>query len=50
MKAIVVTSGGKLIHVAETVAKEGCWSLLKGGFVANFTGSVHLSFKVIRLD
>ncbi|XP_039068611.1 endo-1,4-beta-xylanase 5-like isoform X2 [Hibiscus syriacus] len=33
-------SGGKLIHGGETIAKQGCWSLLKGGIVAEFSGHV----------
>ncbi|KAK6241185.1 hypothetical protein SCA6_006574 [Theobroma cacao] len=36
------TSDGKLIRGGETIAKQGCWSLLKGGIVAQFTSPVEI--------
>ncbi|GMI74607.1 hypothetical protein like AT4G33820 [Hibiscus trionum] len=35
-------SDGKLIHGGETIAKKGCWSLLKGGIVAESSGLVEI--------
>ncbi|KAJ0078263.1 hypothetical protein Patl1_37385 [Pistacia atlantica] len=40
--AVFETPDGKLIHGGKVVAKHGCWSLLKGGLVANFTGLVQI--------
>ncbi|XP_038681222.1 endo-1,4-beta-xylanase 5-like isoform X2 [Tripterygium wilfordii] len=36
------TSHGDLIHGGKAAAKQGCWSLLKGGLVANFSGTVDI--------
>ncbi|XP_022762139.1 uncharacterized protein LOC111308053 [Durio zibethinus] len=36
------TSDGKLIRGGETIAKQGCWSLLKGGIVAKFSSPVEI--------
>ncbi|GKV19816.1 hypothetical protein SLEP1_g30033 [Rubroshorea leprosula] len=36
------TSEGTLIPGGEVVAKQGCWSLLKGGIVANFSSPVEI--------
>ncbi|XVF44978.1 hypothetical protein PTKIN_Ptkin02bG0168100 [Pterospermum kingtungense] len=36
------TSDGKLIRGGETLAKQGCWSLLKGGIVAQFSSLVEI--------
>ncbi|XVE49336.1 hypothetical protein DITRI_Ditri01bG0074800 [Diplodiscus trichospermus] len=36
------TSDGKLMHVGESLAKQGCWSLLKGGMVAKFSSLVEI--------
>ncbi|TXG64096.1 hypothetical protein EZV62_011090 [Acer yangbiense] len=43
--AIFKTSDGKLLYGGKVLAKHGCWSLLKGGLVANFTSSAHIIFK-----
>ncbi|OMO73882.1 Glycoside hydrolase, family 10 [Corchorus capsularis] len=36
------TSDGELIRGGETIAKQGCWSLLKGGIVAKFSTPVEI--------
>ncbi|KAK4849077.1 hypothetical protein QYF36_020563 [Acer negundo] len=43
--AVFKTSDGKLSYGGKVLAKQGCWSLLKGGLVANFTSSAHIIFK-----
>ncbi|MFQ6630167.1 hypothetical protein Gotur_007021, partial [Gossypium turneri] len=40
-------SNGELVHGGETMAKQGCWSLLKGGIVAEFTGVVEILLMVV---
>ncbi|XP_038903280.1 endo-1,4-beta-xylanase 5-like [Benincasa hispida] len=39
------SKGGQILHGGETMAKHGCWSLLKGGIVSNFTGQAELIFE-----
>ncbi|KAF4382329.1 hypothetical protein G4B88_011281 [Cannabis sativa] len=36
---------GYLIHGGTTTANSGCWTLLKGGMVANFSGPLDISFE-----
>ncbi|XP_021745750.1 uncharacterized protein LOC110711639 [Chenopodium quinoa] len=36
---------GKYLHGGTVIAEQGCWSMLKGGIVANFTGTVDLTFE-----
>ena len=40
------SKGGQILHGGETMAKHGCWSLLKGGIVSNFTGQAEIIFEV----
>lgn len=40
------TSDGKMIHGGKVIAKHGCWSLLKGGLLPNFTSVVEIFLKV----
>lgn len=40
------TIDGKFIHGGYVLAKHGCWSLLKGGMVAHFSGPVEILFEV----
>lgn len=40
-------SNGELVLGGETMATQGCWSLLKGGIVAEFTGVVEILLMVI---
>ncbi|XP_022149135.1 uncharacterized protein LOC111017628 [Momordica charantia] len=37
--------GSEILHGGETIAKHGCWSLLKGGVVSNFTGNAEVFFE-----
>ncbi|KAJ4831564.1 hypothetical protein Tsubulata_029497 [Turnera subulata] len=39
------TAEGKLIRGGMAIAKHGCWSLLKGGMVARFSGPVEILFE-----
>ena len=48
--AVFKTSDGKLLYGGKVLAKQGCWSLLKGGLVANFTSSAHIIFKVTTFE
>ncbi|XP_022942930.1 uncharacterized protein LOC111447814 [Cucurbita moschata] len=36
---------GQILHGGETIAKQGCWSLLKGGIVSDFTGHAEVFFE-----
>ncbi|KAK9286877.1 hypothetical protein L1049_015283 [Liquidambar formosana] len=39
------TTSGGLIQGGTVMAEHGCWSMLKGGIVANFSGPVDILFK-----
>ncbi|CAA7025209.1 unnamed protein product [Microthlaspi erraticum] len=39
------TEDGRLVHGGEVRAKQGCWSLLKGGIVPNVSGPVDILFQ-----
>ncbi|CAN7015749.1 unnamed protein product [Brassica rapa subsp. trilocularis] len=39
------SESGRLVHGGEVRAKQGCWSLLKGGIVPNVSGPVDIFFK-----
>ncbi|XP_010673245.2 endo-1,4-beta-xylanase 5-like isoform X1 [Beta vulgaris subsp. vulgaris] len=36
---------GKFLHGGTVIAEQGCWSMLKGGIVATFSGPVDLTFE-----
>lgn len=40
------SSKGGVVHGGKVTAKHGCWTLLKGGMVANFTSLVDILFEV----
>ncbi|CAO2831469.1 unnamed protein product [Amaranthus hypochondriacus] len=37
--------GKEYLHGGTVIAKHGCWSMLKGGILANFSGPVHITFE-----
>ncbi|VVB10463.1 unnamed protein product [Arabis nemorensis] len=39
------TENGRLVHGGEVRAKQGCWSLLKGGIVPDVSGLVNIFFE-----
>lgn len=39
-------SSGDIIEAGTVIARHGCWSMLKGGIVANVTTPAHIIFKV----
>ncbi|XP_021837830.1 endo-1,4-beta-xylanase 5-like [Spinacia oleracea] len=39
------SSSGNYLHGGTVIAEQGCWSMLKGGIVANFSGPVDLTFE-----
>ncbi|CAN6915833.1 unnamed protein product [Brassica oleracea] len=39
------SENGRLVHGGEVRAKQGCWSLLKGGIVPNVSGPVDIFFE-----
>lgn len=39
-------SSGAIFEIGTVVASHGCWSMLKGGVVANVTAPAHIIFKV----
>lgn len=39
-------NGDELVRGGHVIAKRGCWSLLKGGIVANFSSPVEILFEV----
>ncbi|XP_051132506.1 endo-1,4-beta-xylanase 5-like [Andrographis paniculata] len=43
--AIVRTRSGSFQHIGWVNARRGCWSMLKGGFLANTSGHAHLYFE-----
>ncbi|KAJ0009966.1 hypothetical protein Pint_33673 [Pistacia integerrima] len=43
--AVFKTSDGKLIPGGKVIAKHGCWSLLKGGLLPNFTSVMEIFLK-----
>ncbi|GAV65131.1 Glyco_hydro_10 domain-containing protein, partial [Cephalotus follicularis] len=42
---VLANSDGELIRGGQVIAKHGCWSLLKGGITANFSGLVEIFFE-----
>ncbi|KAG8650626.1 hypothetical protein MANES_07G059300v8 [Manihot esculenta] len=43
--AVLRTAGGELIRVGKVIARDGCWSFIKGGVFANFSGPAVLLFQ-----
>ncbi|KAF2294412.1 hypothetical protein GH714_010785 [Hevea brasiliensis] len=39
------TAAGELIRAGNVIASDGCWSLLKGGIFANFSGPAEILFE-----
>jgi hypothetical protein len=39
-------NGSELVRAGHVIAKNGCWSLLKGGIVANFSSPAEILFEV----
>jgi hypothetical protein len=39
-------NGSELVRGGHVIAKNGCWSLLKGGIVANFSSPAEILFEV----
>jgi hypothetical protein len=46
VSVVFKTNGSELIHGGHVIAKQGCWSLLKGGIVANFSTPAEILFEV----
>ncbi|GAB2268132.1 hypothetical protein Dimus_003111 [Dionaea muscipula] len=44
VSAVFRSPDGKLLHGGTAIAEGGCWSMLKGGFVANFSGPADVLF------
>lgn len=40
------TKGSELVRGGQVIAKHGCWTLLKGGIVANFSSPAEILFEV----
>ncbi|KAK7343527.1 hypothetical protein VNO77_12324 [Canavalia gladiata] len=45
VSVIFKINGGKLVRGGQVIAKNGCWTLLKGGIVANFSSPSEILFK-----
>lgn len=43
--AVLRTAAGEQIRVGKVIARDGCWSLIKGGVFANFSGPAVLLFQ-----
>lgn len=41
-----IPGGNEYLHGGTVIAEQGCWSMLKGGIVANISGPVDLTFEV----
>lgn len=46
VSVVFKTTDGELVRGGEVIAEHGCWSLLKGGTVANFSAPVKILFQV----
>ncbi|KAJ9175130.1 hypothetical protein P3X46_013712 [Hevea brasiliensis] len=42
---VLRTAAGELIRAGNVIATDGCWSLLKGGIFANFSGPAEILFE-----
>ncbi|XP_058739107.1 endo-1,4-beta-xylanase 5-like [Vicia villosa] len=45
VSVVFKTNGSELVHGGHVIAKHGCWSLLKGGIVANFSSPAEILFE-----
>ncbi|GAU45000.1 hypothetical protein TSUD_87910 [Trifolium subterraneum] len=45
VSAVFKINGSELVRGGHVIAKHGCWSLLKGGIVANFSSSAEILFE-----
>ncbi|RDX77056.1 hypothetical protein CR513_42878, partial [Mucuna pruriens] len=45
VSVIFRTKGSELVRGGHVIAKHGCWTLLKGGIVSNFSSSVEILFE-----
>ncbi|KAM7250826.1 hypothetical protein ACFE04_022709 [Oxalis oulophora] len=48
--AVFNNSNGGILIAGKVVAKQGCWSFLKGGFYSNFSGHAYILFQSKNLD
>ena len=46
ISVIFRSPSGEYLHGGTVIAEQGCWSMLKGGIVATFSGPVDLTFEV----
>lgn len=46
VEVVFRTENGRLVHGGEVRAKQGCWTLLKGGIVPDVSGPVDIFFEV----
>lgn len=46
VSAVFRTRDRKLVRSGSTQARKGCWSLIKGGIAANYSGPIDLLFEV----
>lgn len=44
--AVLKTTNGSFITAGWVSTQDGCWSMLKGGFVVDVSGPAHLYFEV----
>ncbi|CAJ1977330.1 unnamed protein product [Sphenostylis stenocarpa] len=45
VSVVFKTKGSELVRGGQVIAKHGCWTLLKGGIVANFSSPVEILFE-----
>jgi len=46
VSVMLKTKESELVRGGQVIAKHGCWTLLKGGIAANFSGPVEILFEV----
>lgn len=46
MSVVFKANGSGLIRGGHVIAKHGCWTLLKGGIVANYSSPAEILFEV----
>ncbi|XP_011622155.1 uncharacterized protein LOC18430886 [Amborella trichopoda] len=50
VNAVIKTADGGFIHCGGVSAKSGCWSMLKGGLEANYSGLAELYFESQNIE